>query len=123
MLLIYLTLSIIWGYMLLKINPLKLILFIFTHKNRPMPQLDFFIFNNIVISTIIVFNILVFVLWNSTIIKLFQALKTRRLLLLELTTLKVTTEKFDNETNGQAINNINTVIKNYTKISKNDECT
>ncbi len=49
-----------------------------------MPQLDFFIFNHIILQTISIFITLLIVIWNTAFINIFKALKTRNLFIKNL---------------------------------------
>jgi hypothetical protein len=58
-----------------------------------MPQLDFFIFTHIIVETILIFGSLVIIIWNTSFIKIFKALKTRLLFLKLLETTEITVSK------------------------------
>jgi len=58
-----------------------------------MPQLDFFIYPHIVIETIICLFFLFLVIYNDGFIRIYKALKTRRLLLNQLSQINEGTKE------------------------------
>lgn len=80
-----------------------------------MPQLDFFLYPHVVFWTIIIFLSINIILWNTAIVAIFKALKTRHLLIKKLDSEPLQQEALIQPTLEDVIKEIdvyNTQIKN-----------